>query len=348
MIKTSDPFWAALLGIRAGPTRAPSALASAVLAPSDYSELDDANGGGGGGGGDAETSTANGAISPGEIGDDTADEAGNPFATDLKLTVAMPQASVCTVVGMLTISFGVLSGTSNAPLFFTLLSTGALALCTTTAGVNMAIMAAVNPESRSFAIGMGTLLVHAVGDVPAPPIIGALAESLSPQTCVPSSSVGAALARSRIGRVLSALRSVAAPGALEDPAQTCTRDAHGLEITLVAVTMWLIWPVLLWAVAWLIAERRSLERRAQAAANAGRALGGQSRFLAFLDTLKGLRPLTAIGEAARNALNHMPTMPTLADIAGRYRSRTQSPETILTRADDATGISLEEYREVNL
>ena len=156
---------------------------------------------------------------------------------DIKLNVALPQAVLMTLVGGLACAAGIMLGSQTAASFFTLLSLGALALCTTTAGINVAIMASVRPESRSFAIGLGTLLVHALGDVPAPPLIGGLADRLSPVSCAPAGG-------------------------------SCHRSAYGLQVTLVATLCWLAWPVMLWAAAWRMAARRSTvarKRRAESA-----------------------------------------------------------------------------------
>ena len=112
-----------------------------------------------------------------------AGEPHDPAMADVKMLVALPQAVWATALGTALMMPGIMLGKASGGLFFTLLGTGALALCTTTAGINQSIMAAVKPESRSFAIGLGTLLLHAFGDVPAPPVIGAIADRLSPQTC---------------------------------------------------------------------------------------------------------------------------------------------------------------------
>jgi hypothetical protein len=296
--------------------------------------------------GDAEIGGARAGVDGGAGGDGgrggsgaAPDEASNPFATDLKLSVAMPQAALLTVVGAACIGAGVIVGTANAPVFFGLLTVGALALCTTTAGVNMSIMASVRPESRSFAIGIGTLLTHALGDVPAPPLIGALAESLSPQTCHVVGAARDALARSRAARVLTAAwsaaggsgadgsaASVGAGGSALGAAQLCTRDPHGLQLTLVAVTMWLVWPAVLWFVAWLLSEARNAARRRAAAASAGRALGSPSRLAALLTALRGLglRPLEQLSAVARRAA--AATLSSFRDVGARVRGRTGSPD----------------------
>ena len=153
----------------------------------------------------------------------------DPATVDIKLNVALPQAVYLMFGGSICCVGGVMLGAGNAAAFFGLLSLGALALCATTAGINQSIMASVRPESRSFAIGLGTLLVHAVGDVPAPTIIGMLADKLAPQTCTQDPRTGD---------------------------ESCTQSAYGLQLTITICLAWLIWPVLLWAVAWFIAYRR--------------------------------------------------------------------------------------------
>ena len=156
-----------------------------------------------------------------------ASESTDASTIDIKLNVALPQAVAMTAVGCALCMAGIGLGTENSVSFLTLLSLGALCLCSTTAGVNVAIMASVDPDSRSFAIGLGTLLTHAFGDVPAPPIIGAIADRLSPQTCPPSGTAG-----------------------------PCHRSAWGLQVTLLLTLCWLVWPMLLWAGAWREASRR--------------------------------------------------------------------------------------------
>ena len=155
-------------------------------------------------------------------------ESTDPRILDTKLNVALVQAVIFTLLGFVGCTAGILLGEKSSIAFFILLSVGALCLCSTTAGINMAIMASIRPESRSFGIGLGTLLTHAFGDVPAPPIIGGIADKLSPQTCLPDGT-------------------------------TCTRSEYGLQVTLVVTLLWLGWPVLLWGLAWVY--RRFLSKK---------------------------------------------------------------------------------------
>jgi hypothetical protein len=192
---------------------------------------DGAGGGGGGGGGGSSDPLAATSITEPDEEDST-----DPFTIDIKLSVALPQAVWLTAGGAGFCFAGVFLGTSNAPVFIFLLCAGAMLLCATTAGVNQSMMAAVRPESRSFAIGIGTMLLHALGDVPAPPIIGALADHLSPQTCAGDDDSGGS------GGSVSAVAGTLG-------ASNCTRSSSGLQFTLLLVMSWLVWPIVLWAAA---------------------------------------------------------------------------------------------------
>jgi len=194
--------------------------------------------------------------------------ASNPFETDLKLNIALPQASLLTLVGAVVCSCGVMFGGSNKFVYFGALTLGATALCCTTAGVNQSIMASVRPESRSFAVGLSTLLTHALGDVPSPLILGALADYFSPTTC---------------------MDSVVIEG---NPCQTVVRDKVGLTTVLLLTNAWLLWPIILWALAWQVSLKRSVTRRGLAVRSVKSALGAKA-FQTLMSVLRGMRPRQA-------------------------------------------------------
>mmetsp|Transcript_7977 Transcript_7977/g.28461 ORF Transcript_7977/g.28461 Transcript_7977/m.28461 type:complete len:541 (-) Transcript_7977:64-1686(-) len=64
-------------------------------------------------------------------------------------------------------------------IFFIGISLGCIMLFATTSATNLNVMSAVPPENRSFAIGVNTILIHALGDVPSPPIIGYLMDTFN-------------------------------------------------------------------------------------------------------------------------------------------------------------------------
>ncbi len=211
----------------------------------------------------------------------------NPFETDIKLNVALSQASLLTLVGAVICAAGVMFGGSSKVVYFTGLAFGALALCCTTAGVNQSVMGSVRPESRSFAVGISTLITHLFGDVPAPVVIGALADELSPPTCLSAAGGGGG-------------GNATAASAVGDSACALIRDPAGLKATLLITTCWLAWPVLLWAAAWCISEARHAARRQQALAAASAALKpGQAEGL-FARLMA--RPGTALREGVRSVL----------------------------------------------
>ena len=61
---------------------------------------------------------------------------------------------------------------SNPGIFFAGIAFGCLALFTTTAGVNGALLWSIPNEHRSMALGLSVLFIHALGDVPSPIAIG--------------------------------------------------------------------------------------------------------------------------------------------------------------------------------
>lgn len=159
--------------------------------------------------------------------EDEEEESTSPEILDLKLHVTLSQATILSAAGSLFMVAAVFATMWGLGAFIAILTVGTILLMGTTSGVNLAMMASVNPEARSFAVGLGTLMLHALGDVPAQPLIGDLAATLAP--CRDS--------------------------ACDD------RDPAGLRDTLLATTSWLAWPVALWAAAWVLVSRRSAQRR---------------------------------------------------------------------------------------
>ena len=137
-------------------------------------------------------------------------------ALDLKLVTAFPQIFVETLIGVILCAVSVWFAKIK-PLFLSVLGLGCFSLFLSTSGVNLAIMASVPARHRPFALGLGTVLQHGLGDVPSPPAIGAIADLLSPEHC-------------------------------NDDHKDCTRSFKGLQLTLFVVTLWLFWPVLLWGI----------------------------------------------------------------------------------------------------
>ena len=168
----------------------------------------------------------------------------------LKLRVCLQHSTLHVALGSALLLCALPAARLGVAPFMAAVAAGTTAFFAATAPINLATMACGAPESRPFAVGLSTLLVHAAGDTPAPAIIGALAGALSPQQCPPAAAVAA----------------VAAAAGCPTP---CPRSRDGLLTALALVIAWLGWPCVLWAAAWLLARRRE---RAMAGGAAARPL----------------------------------------------------------------------------
>jgi hypothetical protein len=148
------------------------------------------------------------------------------FNTELMVTL-LQGVAFCTAGTMFMVLAVFLTKFGVAP-FLLILAIGSTLLMATTAGINLAMMAAVPAESRPFAVGVGTLLLHALGDVPAQPMLGALAAWFAP--CL-------------------------------NPPDCTDRDETGLRDTLLITTSFLIIPIVLWGAGWIFIIRRTKERQ---------------------------------------------------------------------------------------
>lgn len=161
-----------------------------------------------------------------EDGEETEEDATSLRQLDTKLCASLRQATLLTAAGMLTTLAAPFLVEAGLWPFLASLALGTMFLFATTAGVNIAVMASVPSESRPFAIGLATAITHAFGDVPSPVLIGLISDDLAPNV----------------------------PGK--------ARSRPGLEHTLLIVTCWIVWAVLLWGAAWLWARsRRSFNER---------------------------------------------------------------------------------------
>ena len=142
---------------------------------------------------------------------------------DAKLLAAAPMMAAAIAVGLVfAVAMPLLYRSVGAALFC--MACAALCMFTTSAATNIAIMAAVPPPNRPFAIALATIVQHALGDVPSPTIIGAVADDLAPVE--------------------------------EDADGHKHRNKHGLQITLFIVFAWLLWSVLCWFAAYVATKRR--------------------------------------------------------------------------------------------
>ncbi|RHZ12191.1 hypothetical protein DYB26_003259 [Aphanomyces astaci] len=110
-----------------------------------------------------------------------------------------------------------------------------LALCflfATTSSNAIVILLCVDPSRRSLAVGVNTLILHLLGDVPSPIILGALKDAWAPD-CGSIEKDGAVVLN-----------------------PDCANDFHGLLLSLLFPLLWMIWSVLSYGAAAFIVQRR--------------------------------------------------------------------------------------------
>lgn len=82
---------------------------------------------------------------------------------DLHAWFLAAQSFIVTAVGTVVCVIGIATSLHGIGPFFTCITVGCTFLFANTAGVNLAIMASVPPESRPFTIGLATLILHLFG-----------------------------------------------------------------------------------------------------------------------------------------------------------------------------------------
>jgi MFS family permease len=169
-----------------------------------------------------------------ELGFDPLD-VNDPLASVLNIAVAMAQSVWLMILGTGFLLLSLFLAHFGLGPFLAALYVGILLVMGTTAAVNQSMMAAVPHGSRAFGVGLGSMMMHVFGDVPAPPLIGGLMDKLAPpQNC-------------------------------DANGDHCTRDSTGLRNSLLITCGWLVWPIIMWALAWAFSSRRLWREVARAA-----------------------------------------------------------------------------------
>ncbi|OQR87113.1 Major Facilitator Superfamily (MFS) [Achlya hypogyna] len=122
--------------------------------------------------------------------------------------------------------------------FFVTFGVGLVLMFSTQPATTIVILLSVTRARRGFAMGLNTLLLHLVGDVPSPMILGALKDMWAPNC----------------GTVVIDDKPKLDPN--------CILDKAGLDKTLAFAFGWLGWACILWGGAWLIARKREKEAKA--------------------------------------------------------------------------------------
>ena len=106
--------------------------------------------------------------------------------------------------------------TNSTTIFVVSMLLGCICLFTATVFFNLGAMLCVPKENRSFAIGLLTFGLHAMGDVPSPIVVGWLKDSLAP-AC-----------------------DINGDGEFDD-LDACRDDSKGIQLTILITFSWLIW-----------------------------------------------------------------------------------------------------------
>jgi hypothetical protein len=124
----------------------------------------------------------------------------------------------------------------NVTAFLLLLFVGCFALFLSTAAVSVVILKVVPPQSRALAFGLQIVIIHVLGDVPSPVVVGLLKDAIAP-----------------------------------DSMKTDGSDAYSeegkerLRLVLMIAVSWLAWTIIFWTLAYhaLVRIRRSRQERKQ-------------------------------------------------------------------------------------
>lgn len=125
---------------------------------------------------------------------------------------------------------------SEALYMFTIaLGAGAIFFCN--ASINMGLMMAVPLENRAFALAITYASIHAFGDVPSPILAGLLKDTLAP-SCVGGNEDDDNVASSK----------------------ACRDDNKGLRVTMLLISLWLIWTIVGYGMALVLNRTGQKER----------------------------------------------------------------------------------------
>ena len=170
-----------------------------------------------------------------------AERAAEPPA-GVKLVVCCEQVWWLNLAGLGLTTAGALCAKSKYT-FMAMIGFGTLPLFACTAGMNLAIMESVPAANRPFAVALGTLLMHVLGDVPAAPAVGALKDAWAP-SCTPSDDGGIP----------------------DDATDECAAERDALRRVILACCVWLVWALIGFGGAWF--DRRARHLRARRAVRA--------------------------------------------------------------------------------
>lgn len=117
----------------------------------------------------------------------------------------------------------------SLPLFLTLLFFGCLAIFVCSSAIVIAILLSVPVENRAIAIAFCSIVIHMLGDVPSPIIVGYVKDELAPGCTGDDDEV--------------------------NTSDACRDDAPGLRLMMFLISLWFVWCVFFFYFAYIHAKR---------------------------------------------------------------------------------------------
>lgn len=126
------------------------------------------------------------------------------------------------VVGVLL--FSISTSFHNKTIFLFILFGGCLFLFICMAAINLGVILAVPPQNQSTGLAFSSIMLHVLGDVPSPIIVGLVKDMLAPGCTGDDDNV--------------------------NTSEGCRNNGEGLRLTFLIVSLWLCWCVLFFGIAW--------------------------------------------------------------------------------------------------
>lgn len=114
---------------------------------------------------------------------------------------------------------------------------GCLFVFLCSSAIAIAILLSVPVENRAIAIAFCSIVIHMLGDVPSPLIVGYIKDDLAPGCTGDDDEVSTS--------------------------ESCRDDAHGLRVTMLMVSLWFAWCILFFWFAWYHARKDYKAERAR-------------------------------------------------------------------------------------
>lgn len=145
-------------------------------------------------------------------------------ARELKAVLSV--VTVCSWIG--TIIMCSLYEVYNKWLWLMMVATGCAIIFATMPGISYACMSSVERENRAISVAFMTVIMHLLGDVPSPIIVGLIKDELAPNCIGDDDNVATT--------------------------DECRDDANGIRLTMFLATLWLLWTCFFFMMAWTVAR----------------------------------------------------------------------------------------------